>query len=100
MVCSVSICFKINNDVVTGLRYLHGVKRKGIRGDLQSLNTFTARINAMAVDKLEKMIGSYGPKDQPYTVNFMTEDAPSGMIARGEYNVLSRVYDDDGLIKG
>jgi Rho GDP-dissociation inhibitor len=51
------------------------------------------------VDKFEKMLGSYGPRDEPYTVDFESDDAPSGLIARtGIYNVVSRVIDDDGGI--
>jgi len=45
------------------------------------------------------MIGSYGPNppEQPvYIKDLEAEEAPSGIIARGEYNVLSRVIDDDG----
>lgn len=56
---------------------------------------------SLAVDKLEQMIGSYGPsKDgSPYTSNFPTEESPSGMIARtGTYNVRSRIVDDDGEV--
>jgi len=44
------------------------------------------------------MIGSYGPNtpDKPvYIKDLEAEEAPSGMLARGEYTVLSRVIDDD-----
>ncbi|KAG8709169.1 hypothetical protein FRC08_018496 [Ceratobasidium sp. 394] len=76
---NVGIKFRITGTVVSGLRYIHVVKRAGIK-----------------VDKLEQMIGSYGPRDEPHTVTFMTEESPSGMIARsGTYDVTSRVYDDD-----
>ena len=48
------------------------------------------------MDKLEHMIGSYGPADKPYTSRFHSEESPSGMLARsGTYNVRSRVVDDD-----
>jgi hypothetical protein len=53
------------------------------------------------VDKLEQMLGSYGPspKGEPYTKNFDPEESPSGMLARsGSYNVRSRVIDDDGEV--
>ncbi|QRV91275.1 Rho GDP-dissociation inhibitor [Ceratobasidium sp. AG-Ba] len=76
---NVGITFIIIGAVVSGLRYIHIVKRAGLK-----------------VDKLEHMIGSYGPKEEPYTVRFMTEESPSGLIARsGTYEVKSRVYDDD-----
>ncbi|QRV76439.1 Rho GDP-dissociation inhibitor [Ceratobasidium sp. AG-Ba] len=76
---NVGLKFKIDNEVVSGLRYIHVVKRAGIK-----------------VDKLEQMIGSYGPKPETQSVTFITEESPSGMIARsGTYEVASRVYDDD-----
>lgn len=53
------------------------------------------------VDKMEQMLGSYGPhpKGEPYTKNFDPEQSPSGMLARsGSYNVRSRVLDDDGEV--
>ncbi|KAI9357317.1 immunoglobulin E-set [Zopfochytrium polystomum] len=73
--------FLVNHDVVSGLKYMHVVKRKGIK-----------------VDKQEEMLGSYGPNAQPYEKKFPLEEAPSGMIARGHYNVRSRFIDDDGHI--
>lgn len=53
------------------------------------------------VDKLEQMLGSYGPSqtNEPYVKNFDPEESPSGMLARsGTYNVRSRVIDDDGEV--
>ncbi|CAG8586995.1 5022_t:CDS:2, partial [Scutellospora calospora] len=70
--------FRIQHDVVCGLKYLQVVKRKGIR-----------------VDKTEEMIGSYGPSEEPYEKKFMLEEAPSGMFARGRYEAKSKFVDDD-----
>ena len=51
------------------------------------------------VDKLEQMLGSYGPSKDPYTKNFDPEISPSGMVVRtGSYHVRSRVVDDDGEV--
>jgi Rho GDP-dissociation inhibitor len=53
---------------------------------------------AAAVDKIEEMLGSYGPSKtgEPYVKDFGTEVSPSGLLARsGSYNVRSRVIDDD-----
>lgn len=53
------------------------------------------------VDKLEEMLGSYGPHPQgeAYIKNFEPEESPSGVLARsGTYNVRSRVVDDDGEV--
>ncbi|KAI9202498.1 immunoglobulin E-set [Polychytrium aggregatum] len=71
--------FRINHDVVSGLKYIQIVKRGGIR-----------------VDRMEEMLGSYGPNTAPYEKKFMVEEAPSGMLARGHYNVKSGFVDDDG----
>ena len=53
-----------------------------------------------AVDKMDEMLGSYGPSTgpDPYTKKFETEESPAGMLARGKYTVRSRVSDDDGTI--
>jgi Rho GDP-dissociation inhibitor len=54
-----------------------------------------------SVDKLEQMLGSYGPSPsgEPYSKDFDPEESPSGMLARsGTYNVQSRVIDDDGEV--
>ncbi|KAJ3019472.1 hypothetical protein HKX48_002061 [Thoreauomyces humboldtii] len=72
------VTFKVQHDVVSGLKYLHVVKRKGIR-----------------VDKMEEMLGSYGPAEEPYVKKFLSEEAPSGMLARGHYEVKSKFIDDD-----
>ncbi|ORZ41622.1 immunoglobulin E-set [Catenaria anguillulae PL171] len=74
------IRFRIQHDVVSGLKYLHVVKRKGIK-----------------VDRAEEMIGSYGPQADPYEKKFHPEEAPSGMLARGLYEVRSKFVDDDGI---
>ncbi|KAJ3085358.1 hypothetical protein HK102_000072 [Quaeritorhiza haematococci] len=72
--------FRVNHDVISGLKYLHVVKRKGIK-----------------VDRMEEMIGSYGPSGESYEKKFLPEEAPSGMIARGHYNVKSKFVDDDNV---
>ena len=54
-----------------------------------------------SVDKMEQMLGSYGPhpKGEAYIKNFDPEESPSGMLARsGTYHVRSRVIDDDGEV--
>jgi Rho GDP-dissociation inhibitor len=44
------------------------------------------------------MVGSYGPSNESYTKKFPLEEAPSGLIARGQYKVKSRFIDDDGNV--
>ncbi|KAF9506588.1 hypothetical protein BS47DRAFT_1425942 [Hydnum rufescens UP504] len=81
---SVGATFKVNRDVISGLRYIHVVKRAGI-----------------TVDRLEQMIGSYGPhpKGEVYSSTFPPEESPSGVLARtGTYHVRSRFLDDDAEV--
>jgi hypothetical protein len=44
------------------------------------------------------MIGSYAPQEKPYEKKFATEQAPSGMLARGHYVVRSKFFDDDKTV--
>mmetsp|Transcript_32414 Transcript_32414/g.85548 ORF Transcript_32414/g.85548 Transcript_32414/m.85548 type:complete len:229 (+) Transcript_32414:41-727(+) len=74
--------FRVQNELVSGLKYKHIVTRKGIK-----------------VDKTEEMLGSYGPDAEKLnTVQVPRrewEEAPSGMLARGTYTVKSSFVDDD-----
>ncbi|ABN68588.1 predicted protein [Scheffersomyces stipitis CBS 6054] len=75
------IKFRVQHEIVTGLKYLHSVKKSGIR-----------------VDKLEEPLGSYAPntKDKPYYERKFTEvEAPSGFLARGSYSAITKFIDDD-----
>ncbi|TNY23567.1 E set domain-containing protein [Rhodotorula diobovata] len=79
---NVELKFKVNHGLVSGLKYIQAVRRLGA-----------------TVDKLESMIGSYGPSPEPVVKKFVTEEAPTGMLARsGTYAVRSRVIDDDGKV--
>ena len=75
------VIFTVNHEVLSGLKYIQSIKRKGIR-----------------VSKDQEMIGSFAPstKDTPeYTKRFAEEEAPSGMLARGHYEASVRFADDD-----
>ena len=75
--------FVVQRDVLSGLKYVQVVKRRGIR-----------------VSKDQEMIGSYAPNttDKPlYTIKFGAEEAPSGMLARGQYEAVSKFIDDDDV---
>ncbi|KAJ1984384.1 rho GDP dissociation inhibitor [Dimargaris verticillata] len=50
-----------------------------------------------SVDKTQEMIGSYGPSDQFYEKKFLPEEAPKGMMARGNYKAKSKFIDDDNV---
>ncbi|KAA1098641.1 hypothetical protein PGTUg99_007645 [Puccinia graminis f. sp. tritici] len=79
---SVEIAFKVEGGVISGVKYLQVVKRAGVK-----------------LDKLESMIGSYGPSSDLHVKRFVSEEAPSGMLARsGSYTARSRVIDDDGTV--
>ena len=78
---NVKLDFKVNHDVISGLKYVQVVKKAGL-----------------TVDKLEEMVGSYGPSATPHEKRFPTEESPSGMLARTTYAVRSRIVDDDGNI--
>jgi len=73
--------FVVQHQVLSGLKYIQVLKRKGIR-----------------VGKDEEMIGSFPPNttDKPTHIKkFAPEEAPSGMIARGHYEAVSKFTDDD-----
>ncbi|ORX89260.1 E set domain-containing protein [Basidiobolus meristosporus CBS 931.73] len=72
--------FRVQHEVISGLKFLQVVKRKGI-----------------TVDKTEEMIGSYGPSTEVYEKKFLAEQAPSGLLTRGRYNAKSKFIDDDKL---
>ncbi|GHJ89150.1 hypothetical protein NliqN6_5552 [Naganishia liquefaciens] len=78
---SVGIKFRVENQIVSGMKYLQVVKRAG-----------------MTVDKMEEMIGSYGPQQEAHVKIFAADEAPSGMIARGTYTVRSKIVDDDATV--
>ncbi|XP_065681045.1 rho GDP-dissociation inhibitor 1 isoform X1 [Hydra vulgaris] len=74
----IKIEFKVQHDIVSGLRYHHTVSRKSI-----------------AVDKQSYMVGSYGPRAETYEFTCPVDEAPKGMLARGHYNIKSKFIDDD-----
>jgi len=73
--------FVVQHQVLSGLKYVQQLKRKGV-----------------PLGKDQEMIGSFPPNttDKPtHTKKFGIEEAPSGMMARGHYNAVSRFVDDD-----
>lgn len=75
------IRFKVQHEIITGLKYLQGVKKAGI-----------------TVDRMEEHMGSYAPNtvDKPYyEKEFEEVEAPSGFLARGSYSAVSKFIDDD-----
>ncbi|CEL03192.1 immunoglobulin E-set [Aspergillus pseudodeflectus] len=77
----IKVQFEVHHDVLSGLKYLQVVKRRGIR-----------------VSKDEEMLGSYAPNTTGkrfYEKKFQKEEAPSGMLARDRYSAVSKFVDDD-----
>ena len=77
----IQVTFKVQHEIVSGLKYINRVCRKGVQ-----------------VMKDEEMLGSFGPQSKPHVVVFPRhgwETAPSGMLARGNYTAKSAFTDDD-----
>ncbi|KTF98422.1 hypothetical protein cypCar_00015500 [Cyprinus carpio] len=74
----IKISFKVNKEIVSGLKYVQQTFRKGVK-----------------IDKTDYMVGSYGPRPDEYEFLTPLEEAPKGMLARGTYNIKSKFTDDD-----
>lgn len=60
---------------------------------------FSRLLRCTTVDKIEKMLGSYGPQADAHRRTIAEEESPSGMLARsGTYLVRSRIIDDDQTV--
>jgi hypothetical protein len=44
------------------------------------------------------MLGSYSADPNPRSTEVISDEFPSGMVARGEYKVISKVVDLDGVV--
>ncbi|CAH2312639.1 rho GDP-dissociation inhibitor 2 [Pelobates cultripes] len=74
----VKIHFKVNNEIVSGLKYVQHTYRTGVK-----------------VAKATFMVGSYGPRAEEYEFLTPVEESPKGMLARGTYHNKSFFTDDD-----
>ncbi|KAM4652523.1 rho GDP-dissociation inhibitor 2 [Discoglossus pictus] len=74
----VKIHFKVNKEIVSGLKYVQ--------------HTFRTEVK---VAKATFMVGSYGPRPEEYEFLTPVEEAPKGMLARGTYSNKSFFTDDD-----
>src|SRR3990167_9950377 len=77
----IQVTFKVQHEIVSGLKYVNQIYRKGIRAA-----------------KDEEMLGSFGPQKDPHTVTFPKQgwdQAPKGALARGNYTAKSVFTDDD-----
>lgn len=83
-VYEVQIKFRVQHEIITGLKYLHSVKKAGIR-----------------VEKVEEPLGLYAPntKDKPFYVKLLgAVEAPLGLLARGSYSAITKFVDDDKTV--
>eukprot|EP00088_Acartia_fossae_P065518 TRINITY_DN8079_c0_g1_i1.p1 TRINITY_DN8079_c0_g1~~TRINITY_DN8079_c0_g1_i1.p1 ORF type:complete len:199 (-),score=66.76 TRINITY_DN8079_c0_g1_i1:1153-1749(-) len=74
----IRIEFIVQREIVTGLKYIQKTQK-----------------GPLTVDKMKHMVGSFPPKMEPFTTLTETIDAPSGMLMRGVYTVVSLFTDDD-----
>lgn len=74
----IRIDYIVQREIVHGLRYVQKTYRMGV-----------------PVDKMVHMVGSYPPSLELRSYTTPPEDAPSGLMARGEYRVVSLFTDDD-----
>ncbi|KAM9362748.1 rho GDP-dissociation inhibitor 1-like [Symphorus nematophorus] len=74
----IKISFKVNREIVSGLKYVQQTYRKGVK-----------------IDKSDYMVGSYGPRPAEYDFLTTMEEAPKGILARGNYMIKSKFTDDD-----
>jgi len=74
----IRIDFIVQREIVHGLKYIQKTSRKGI-----------------PVDTMSPMVGSYAPKTELQSYITGPEEAPSGMLFRGDYSVSSLFTDDD-----
>lgn len=78
---TITVRFRIQHEIMTGLRYLQVARRKGI-----------------VLSRTDQPVGSYPPNtlDKPYYEKTLpTGEAPSGMFARGTYTCSTKFLDDD-----
>lgn len=75
----IRIDFICQREIVQGLKYVQKTSRKGI-----------------PVDTMTHMVGSYAPKNVIQSYTTPIEEAPSGLLFRGDYSIASQFKDDDG----
>jgi len=74
----IRISFHVQRDIVTGLQYVHTIKRLGVKVDTETY-----------------MCGSFAPKPDVQEFTTPKHDMPSGVLAQGSYRVVSLFTDDD-----
>uniref|UniRef100_A0A7E4ZSC0 Rho GDP-dissociation inhibitor 1 n=1 Tax=Panagrellus redivivus TaxID=6233 RepID=A0A7E4ZSC0_PANRE len=75
---NIRITYFVQREIVSGLRYTHRIKRLGV-----------------PLDREVYMFGSFAPRKEAYEYTSPAEEAPTGMLHRGKYNITSSIVDDD-----
>jgi hypothetical protein len=75
------------------------IKRSVVKGIFNS-RTVTTPSEPLTPDaeKVEAMLGSYSADPNPRSTEVISDDFPSGMMARGTYTVTSKVIDIDDQV--
>uniref|UniRef100_A0ACD5TYM3 Uncharacterized protein n=1 Tax=Avena sativa TaxID=4498 RepID=A0ACD5TYM3_AVESA len=73
--------FAVANNIVSGLKYSHTVWKAGVR-----------------VENQKVMLGTFSPRQEPYTYDAEEDTTPSGIFARGSYSAKLKFVDDDGKV--
>ncbi|BFG15571.1 hypothetical protein CerSpe_018440 [Prunus speciosa] len=71
--------FIVSKNIVSGLKYTYTVWKTGVR-----------------VDNTKGMLGTFSPKQDPYTYETEEKNVPSSMFVRGRYCVRTKFEDEDG----
>uniref|UniRef100_H0ZFZ7 protein disulfide-isomerase n=1 Tax=Taeniopygia guttata TaxID=59729 RepID=H0ZFZ7_TAEGU len=80
----VKIHFRVNRDIVSGLKYVQHTYRTGVK-----------------VDKATFMVGSYGPRPEEYEFLTPIEEAPKGTASTtGKPILLNNIPDAEAFISG
>ncbi|XP_058198915.1 rho GDP-dissociation inhibitor 1-like [Rhododendron vialii] len=75
---SLNFTFQVNNNIVSGLKYINTVWKTGVK-----------------VDSAKEMVGTFSPQLEPYTHEMPEETTPTGFFARGSYTAKTKFVDDD-----
>ncbi|XP_077591158.1 rho GDP-dissociation inhibitor 2-like isoform X1 [Stigmatopora nigra] len=70
--------FKVNKEIVSGLKYHHVGFRKGVK-----------------MVKVSYMMGSFSPCENEHEFVFPADETPQGLLSRGLYQMESHFTDDD-----
>jgi Rho GDP-dissociation inhibitor len=74
------------------------IKRSIVKGILIRTIYYTKQTLTLDAEKVEAMLGSYSADPEPRSTEVISDDFPSGMVARGTYTVTSKVVDLDNQV--